>query len=87
MPRDRFDVVLQHVDISEHGVIDALQHISRLALHYYLIGVVDESVAQRLDVFYGFWVNKMTSDGEKFVHDVEFFAKIVFLSFKFLFLP
>ena len=49
MGRHFLDVVLQKVHIGEHGVVDPLQHIAGLTglggLH--LIGVVDQSVAQR----------------------------------------
>jgi len=76
MIRHRFNIVLQHFHVGEHSIVDALQHIFRLATHYDFIGVVDESVAQRLDGFDGFWVNEMARDGEKCVHDDKFLAKI-----------
>ena len=70
MVRHGFNVVLQHVYIGKHGIVDALQHIFRLGLafNHNLIGVVDESVAQRFNAFDGFRVDEMTCDSEKCVH-------------------
>ena len=60
--RHGLDVVLQHLHIGEDGVVDALKHISRLAIHHNLKGVVDETIAQRQNVFDGFRVDEMPSD-------------------------
>jgi len=44
------DVVLQQVHVLEDGVVDALQHIvGRITIGHDVIGVVDESIAKRLD--------------------------------------
>lgn len=59
MAGDGGDVVHQHVDVGENVVVDPLQHVvgsvSFLSAHY--VGVVDESVAERLHgghcAFYG----------------------------------
>ena len=81
------NVVLQHVDIGKDGVIDALQHVFRLSCNYDLISIIDESIAQRLNVFDSFRINKVARDSEEFVHKDKFFAKIGFLNGLLLFLP
>jgi hypothetical protein len=81
------NVVLQHVDISEHSIIDALQDVFRLSCNHYLIGVIDESIAQWLNAFDSFRVDEMARDSVKFVHKDKFFAKIEILNGLLLFLP
>ena len=83
------DVVLEHVHISENSVIDALQDVFRfgLAFDHNLIGVVDDAVAQRHNVFDGVRIDEMTRYGKKFVHGWNFLAKIGVFTDKFIFLP
>ena len=72
MIRNGFNIALQHVHIRKHGIVDALQYVFWLALYNNFIGVVDESVAQRLDGLDGFRVDEMPRYLIKFVHEMSF---------------
>ena len=61
---DGIDVAHHHIHIGEDVVVDALQHIVRLVLFGSLnfVGVVDESLAKRLNLADGPFVGKLAHD-------------------------
>ena len=64
MGGDSIDVAHHHIHVGEDVVVDALQHIVGLVLfgRFNFVGVVDETLAQRLYFADGPFVGKATHD-------------------------
>ena len=77
MCRYLIDVVLQEVDICKYGVVDALQYIVGCiwlnGIHF--VSVVNESVAQGLNVRNGAFNVKVADDLVEIVHFYSLFLK------------
>ena len=67
MARNRLDIALEQIDILEDGVVDALEDIILGTVGFHLEGIVDKTVAQRLD-FLDCSVNlKLRNDSGEFL--------------------